>query len=256
MNNKQEDEIMNEKKSTTRSVDRALDILECFFEQKKGLSLMEIAEITKLSPSTTHRIVNSLLVRHFLERNSVNKKFFLGPKIAKLGNISLTSIDENLKEIAKEYMIELRDKDNENVSLYLLDGDNKICIERVLSSKTLRQIINIGDRLEIDKGSVGRVFLAHMTKEKLDEMLNKYPHIDMEKVNHCREKGYAVSNGERDEGLVGIASPIYGADGELKAVLSLSGPSFRFLNEKFDVKIEDTVKTVKKISMAMGYQYI
>lgn len=249
-----EDDIMSEKKSTTRSVERALDILECFFENEKELSLMEISEITELSPSTTHRIVNSLLVRHFLGRDIANKKFFLGPKIAKLGNISLSSIDENLKEIAKEFMIQLRDKDNENVSLYVLDDDNKLCIERVLSSQTLRQIINIGDRLKIDRGSTGRVFLANMSKEKFDHMIEKYPNIDLEKVNQCREKGYTISNGERDEGLVGIAAPIFGADETIKAVLSLSGPSFRFINEKLNDKIEDTVETAKKISQAIGYQ--
>ncbi|SHI36545.1 transcriptional regulator, IclR family [Dethiosulfatibacter aminovorans DSM 17477] len=245
---------MSEKKPTTRSVDRALDILECFLGKERELSLMEISEMTELSPSTAHRMINSLMTRHFLERNNENKKFFLGRKIAKLGSMSLTSIDENLKELAKEYMIQLRDKENENVSLYVLDGDYKLCVERFLSSQTLRQVINIGDRLKIDKGSTGRVFLSHMEKEELDAMLKKYPNIDIEKVNQCREKGYTISNGERDEGLVGIAAPIYGADNSLKAVLSLSGPSFRFINENLNDKIEDTKATAYEISKAIGYQ--
>ncbi len=245
---------MSEKKTTTRSVDRALDILECFLGHERELSLMEISELTELSPSTAHRMVNSLMARHFLERNNINKKFFLGPKIAKLGTMSLAAIDENLKELAKENMLRLRDKDNENVSMYLLDGDYKLCIERVLTSQTLRQVITIGDRLTIDRGSTGRVFLAHMEKEKLDDMIARYPNIDIEKVKQCREKGYAISNGERDEGLVGIAAPIYGADNSLKAVLSLSGPSFRFINESLNDKIDDTKSTAYEISRAIGYQ--
>lgn len=245
---------MIEKKSTTRSIERSLDIFECFLDNKHGLSLMEIAEKSDLSPSTAHRILNSLLSRHFLERNNENKKFFLGSKIARLGNISLSSIDENFKEISKEFMFELRDKYNENASLYVLEGDNKLCIERVQSSRTLRQIINVGERMSINRGSVGRVFLAYMNEEKLKIFIEKFDNIDLENVMKIKEKGYAFSNGEREEGLVGIASPIFNIKGKMIAVLSLSGPSIRFLNEDLSEKINDTIQTAKRISNALGFE--
>lgn len=244
---------MTEKKSTTRSIERSLDILECFLDNKHGLSLMEIAEKSELSPSTAHRILNSLLSRHFLERNSDNKKFFLGSKIARLGNISLSSIDENFKEISKIFMIELRDKYNENASLYVLEGESKLCIERVQSSRALRQIINIGERMSINKGSVGRVFLAYMDDEKLKSFTEKHDNIDLENVRKVKDKGFTFSNGEREEGLVGIAAPIFNIKGKMIAVLSLSGPSIRFLNENLTDKINDTINTAKKISNSLGY---
>lgn len=244
---------MTEKKSTTRSIERSLDILECFLDNKHGLSLMEIAEKSDLSPSTAHRILNSLLSRHFLERNSENKKFFLGSKIARLGNISLSSIDENFKEISKIFMIELRDKYNENASLYVLEGESKLCIERVQSSRALRQIINIGERMSIDKGSVGRVFLAYMDDEKLKSFIEKHDNIDLENVRKVKDKGFTFSNGEREEGLVGIAAPIFNIKGKMIAVLSLSGPSIRFLNEDLTDKINDTINTAKKISNSLGF---
>lgn len=245
---------MTEKRSTTRSIERSLDILECFLHNKHGLSLMEIAEKSDLSPSTAHRILNSLLNRHFLERNSENKKFFLGSKIARLGNISLSSIDENFKEMSKIFMIKLRDKYNENASLYILEGESKLCIERVQSSRTLRQIINVGDRVTINKGSVGRVFLTYMEEEERNRIIDKYGNISIEEIMKTKEKGYAFSNGEREEGLVGIASPVFNIKGKMIAVLSLSGPSIRFLNEDLAEKIDDTIQTAKKISNALGFE--
>lgn len=245
---------MPEQKSTTRSIERALDILECFLSDGHALSLMEISEKTNLSPSTTHRILNSLLNRHFLERNDENKKFYLGSNIAKLGNISLKSIDENLNEIARPFMLELRDKYNENVSLYVLDKENKLCIERIQSTRTLRQIINVGDRLTISKGSVGKLFLAYMDENKQKEFFARHNDIKLEDLMKIKEKGFAFSNGEREEGLVGIASPIYSVKGEVIAALSLSGPSIRFLNEELTDKINDNIKTADKISNALGYE--
>lgn len=245
---------MAEKKSTTRSIERSLDILECFLSNENALSLMEISEKTDLSPSTSHRILNSLLNRHYLERNSENKKFFLGSTIAKLGNISLKSIDRNFKEIARPYMIELRDKYNENSSLYIRDGKYKICIERIQSKRSLRQIINIGDRISIFKGSVGKIFLAYMEDSKQREFLDGYDYISAEDLQKIKEKGYAFSDGEREEGLVGLASPIFDIEGHVIGVLSLSGPSIRFLNEELTDKINDVISTAKEISFALGYE--
>jgi DNA-binding IclR family transcriptional regulator len=239
-------------KSTTRSINRALDILECFLKEEE-LSLMEISNKTDLSPSTAHRLVNSLMDKHYLERDESNKKFFLGPMIARLGNVSLKSIDTNFKEIAKKYMQELKDEFNENVALYVSEGDYKLCIERIEADRTLKQIIHVGDRLKINKGSIGKIFLAHMDEEKLKELKERYPNIDLEEIKEVREQGYSFSDGEREEGLVGIACPIYNIKGEILAAISLSGPSIRFLDDKLNNKIEKTKKTAMEISTALGY---
>jgi len=239
-------------KSKTRSINRALDILECFLEEEE-LSLKEISLKTNLSPSTAHRLVNSLMDKHYLERDESNKKFFLGPMIARLGNISLSSIEVNFKEIAKKYMENLKEKFNENVSLYVLDGEYKMCIERIEADRTLKQIINVGDRLKINRGSIGKIFLANMNKKRLKELKEKYPNIDLEEMKRVKEQGYSFSNGEREEGLVGIAAPIYNLKGEVIASLSLSGPSVRFLDDDLPKKIEETKKTAMEISIALGY---
>ncbi len=239
-------------KSKTRSINRALDILECFLEDEE-LTLKEIANKTDLSPSTAHRLVNSLLDKHYLERDESNKKFFLGPMIARLGNVSLQSIDVNFKEIAKSYMEKLQKDLNENVSLFVHDGDYKLCIERIEANRTLKQIINVGDRLKINRGSIGKIFLSHMTEEELNKMVEKFPNIDKNEMKKVLKQGYSFSNGERVEGLVGIACPIYNINGKLIAALSLSGPSVRFLDDKLNNKIEKTKKTAMEISTALGY---
>lgn len=80
--------------STTRSVDRTLDLLECFITDEKELSLTEISDKTGLSLSTVHRLVNALLNRQYLIRNEDNKKYFLGPKIMQLGAAALSIVQK------------------------------------------------------------------------------------------------------------------------------------------------------------------
>ena len=65
-----------------------------------------------------------------------------------------------------------------------------------------------------------------------------------------RLKGYALSSGEREEGLFGLAVPILDAEGELVAAASMSGPTVRFENETLTDKITSMVKMGQRISAA------
>lgn len=59
---------MSEGNSSTRSIERALDILECFMFGGIELSLMEISNKINLSPSTAHRLIGTLQKGIFAEK--------------------------------------------------------------------------------------------------------------------------------------------------------------------------------------------
>jgi len=236
---------MGKNKSTTRSIDRALDILETFLHEGGNLSLTEIAESTKLNSSTAHRIVSALLERKFLIRNN-QKKYNLGPKITELGNISNINIDNQLKRIAKGYMIELKDKYDEDVRLFVVDGREKLCIESIQSSKISEHIMDVGDKHDILSGAPGRVFLAYMNKEKRKNIIEN-SEITEKDLKTVKEKGYALSIGEKKEGLVGLAAPIMDNNNNIIASMSLSGPAQRMIDEEISDKIADVIATAKKI---------
>ena len=63
---------MERQNSPTRSVERALDILECFMD-KDEMILLEIAEKTGLSSSTALRILQALTEHDFIVKNTQDK---------------------------------------------------------------------------------------------------------------------------------------------------------------------------------------
>lgn len=241
-----------EKNSPTRSVERALEILECFLDEKE-LTLSQISDKTNLSPSTVHRIIATLQSKHFIERDSDTKKIILGYKLNQLASKLPSETYEELKKIAYNHMFKLHEKYNENVRLFVMDGEYKMCIAVVESTRSLRQIIKIGERHLLIRGAAGKVFLAYMDTKHRNEII-KDTRLDDSVFEKVIEKGYALSVGEREEGLVGIASPIMDSQGNLVAVLSLSGPSVRFVNEEMSDKVNDTVKTALEISKGLGYK--
>lgn len=240
-----------EKNSPTRSVERALEILECFIDEKE-LTLSQISDMTKLSPSTVHRIIATLQTKHFLERNPDTKKIILGYKLNQLASKFQAETYDELKRAAYRHMLSLHDLYNENVRLFVLDGEYKLCIAAVESTRSLRQIIKIGERHLLIRGAAGKVFLAYMDPKRREEVIRD-TRLDDSVFEKIIEKGYALSVGEREEGLVGIASPIMDSEGNLVAVLSLSGPSVRFVNEEMSDKVNDTVKIALEISKELGY---
>ncbi len=64
-------------------------------------------------------------------------------------------------------------------------------------------------------------------------------------VDLVRERGFAITRGELEEGLDGIAAPVFGPDGHVMAALGVSGPAFR---------IEDSLTSIGDLVVAEARQ--
>ena len=55
---------------------------------------------------------------------------------------------------------------NETASVYIAEGDSRICLDHVESTHSLRRVIPIGESLPLYKGAAGKVLLAWAPKEE------------------------------------------------------------------------------------------
>jgi DNA-binding IclR family transcriptional regulator len=241
---------MTEKDNSVRAVERALDILDSFAPGQLELSLTDLSKRISLAMSTTSRLVSTMEKRNFLTRNDDNQRYSLGPRIAQIGALGLSSFD--LRKVALPFMRELNKIYDEGVSLYAVQDDERICIERVESTKPLRRVINVGDRHLLTRGAAGRVLLAYLSEDKRSELLAKDPFTTEEALAELRQRGFTVSLGEREEGVTSIAAPVQDARREVVAALAMSGPSVRFEGPGFDDKIAKVKKCADLISEALG----
>lgn len=233
-----------------RSIERALDILDCFGPGRLELTLTDIASSIGLAMSTTSRIAATLEQRRYLSRNPDTQKYSLGARLAQIGALGLSNME--LRRVALPFMKELSTMFNEGVSLYVIREDERICVERVESTLPLRRVVNVGDRHPLTRGAAGRVLLAYLGHERRRELLAKDPYTTEEALDELRHSGYAVSLGEREEGVSSIAAPIEDARCEVVAALSMSGPSVRFEGPTFTDRIAKVKKTAELISRALG----
>lgn len=243
---------MNNGDSTVRSIDRALDILDCFEPGRLELSLTELARGIGLSMSTTSRLVATLESRRYLTRDPETQRYSLGARIGQIGALGISTM--NLGKIAQPFMRDLKELYNEGVSLYVTREDERLCIERVESTLPLRRVVNVGDRHPLTRGAAGRVLLAYLPLERREALLRTDPYTTEEALGALRKGGYTVSLGEREEGVSSIAAPVFDARGEVVAALSMSGPSVRFEGPGFSDKIAKVKNAAESISKALGYK--
>lgn len=237
--------------TTTRSIERAFDILECFLNEKQEFTLKEIVYLTQLSPSTVHRLIKALEKRNYLICDST-KKYKLGSMVSKLGFVTTGKMGLDFKMLARKYMIELHQKYNESISLYIIDDDKRLCIDRIESTHDLRRVIDIGSTFPLEVGAAGRVLLAFQDQDSVDDM---YLNVNISSLEYkkIREQGYIISEGEREVGVSALAVPIFNFTNKIIATLALSGPSIR-LDEKTLNQIAIDLKDISdKISKELGY---
>ena len=129
--------------SLLKSLEKSLDVLDIFVEDNSGMTLKDIAEQTQLNTSTAFRIVNTLERRGYLCRDEASKQYRLGPKALALGYSSHWT--ENIITLAKPYLRRLQQMFNETASIYIAEGDSRICIDHIESTHSLRRVIPLGE---------------------------------------------------------------------------------------------------------------
>jgi len=76
----------------------------------------------------------------------------------------------------------------------------------------------------------------------------------LEEIKTTTERGYAIDNGEHEEGIKCLAAPIRGYGGDVVGAVSLTGLQREFDGPEEAGKMIATVtKTATEISRALGY---
>lgn len=208
---------------------RLLSLLEVFNAQSEELSLVEIAERADMPIATTFRLTRELADWGALERLD-NRRYRVGLRLWEIGNLAPRQRD--LREISRPFMQDLYEATNENVQIGVRDGCEVLIVEMVSGRRAVPTVTRVGGRLPLHATAVGKVTLAFSEPELLGRVLSKrlpklaprtvtMPGMLMQAVERTREThlGFAVE--EMTRGASSVASPVFGADGTLRATIAL-----------------------------------
>jgi IclR family KDG regulon transcriptional repressor len=246
-----------------QSIDRAVRILDCFTREHPELGVREVARKIGLSSSAAGRLMAAMKVLGILSQNPSTRMYSLGPRVLTWAGTYLSTSD--IRNVAFPYLEELHQKTRETISLYILDGHERVCIERLESTQNVRFVApRVGRHLPLHAGSAGKVLLAFLpsalreeilssTLEKLTEKTIVDLPILREELVAIRKNGYAISNGEWILDASGIAAPIFDRNGDITAALTISGPTQRFTKEAVSDYIDCIRQVAGSISHDLGF---
>jgi len=236
---------------SVRALERGLDILGCFQGASSSIPLTTIAGSVDLSLSTALRILGTLEKKGFITRDEASKRYSLGPSL--LGLTAAAQRMNNLSMVALPFMQELNAEHDETISLYIISGMQRVCIQRVDSRQSLRQVVSIGDVLPLGLGAGGRVLTAWLAESQDIDLATLAPTLSHSVLEQVRQNGYAASFNERGEGIYGVAAPVRDSGGSVVAALSLSGPTARFALERLTELASAVMGKADEISKAQGW---
>jgi DNA-binding IclR family transcriptional regulator len=233
-----------------RSVQRALDILSLLTEERPTVSIRDIVESTGLAKTTVIRLVQTLEQSGLLWGTSGG--YMAGPGLWRWAHLARRSWE--LPPQTQRIMRDLADRQRETVNVYVLRDMFRVCIAQQESPQPLRHVVHIGDELPLWAGASAKVLLIGAPQALLTRVAASSPYGDKHIkqlrrwTEEAAEQGFAVSHGEREEGLTAVAAPILGKSGAVIAALSLSGPTVRFSDDRIAAFAKDLKQVAQQMS--------
>ncbi|MFB5934677.1 IclR family transcriptional regulator [Peribacillus frigoritolerans] len=249
-----------------QSVIKALKLLNLFLEEKKELTLSEIATKSNMPKPSAYRFLTSLEVCGFLVKTKNTEqdvRYRLGLKLLELGNMVSEQLD--LRTIALPCMRKLCADINEAVHLVILDGDEAVYIEKVESSQAVRLHTRVGKRSDLYIGSGPKLLLAYLPETERETLMEKMAFTKLtpytiknkeilyKEIEQIRCNGYSISKGEQDEETIGISYPVLDYTHKVVAALTVSGPNTRMQEKGEETIRKKTKETASLISHELGY---
>lgn len=247
-----------------QAVSHALDLLEQFHDDVDELGVTELSKRLKLHKNNVFRLLATLESRGYIEQNKATENYRLGLKALELGQTFIKQM--GLLRQAKPILEQIVGSCNETSYVAIYKENHTVYLDVVETNLTVRVVSRVGSRLPAHCTAAGKVHMAFMTDEELEDLLAEIKFVQhtpttiagaealKAELAKVREQGFAFDDEELDPGVRCIAAPIRDYTRRIVGAISISGPSMRLDNERIDNELVPLVlKAGSDLSTRLGY---
>lgn len=214
------------------SLSRGLQIIGAFDPARPSMTLSELAARANINRAASRRLLTTLVRDGYAATDG--KYFRLLPKVLDLSASVMASMD--LSKALQAAVTDLSNALDESCFAAVLDGQSVVYVARSLCSRVINLNISIGKRAPAHAVSSGRVLLAGLSEEKLEDyfarakLLKFTPFTSTSKrqlrtaLNQVRRDGYSIVNQELEVRLQSISVPVFDTFGNPVAALNVCCP--------------------------------
>lgn len=245
-----------------QSVDRALRVLELLAAWGEG-GVTELAEEIGVHKSTAFRLLETLEARGLVEQTEDRGKYALGFGLVRLAGAVSGQMD--LVKASRPVTARLAQDVGETVNLAVLREHYAVNVDQALGPAAVSTHNWVGELTPLHATSSGKVLLAWREPAERARLLDAAglpAYTDRTRTDAAAleeelatvvAQGYATTVGELEVGLNAVAVPVRGADGDVVAALSASGPDYRFTRDRIDEVVDRVRAAGTELSHRLGH---
>ena len=249
---------------TVPAVQRALALLELFLGEREELSSRDITQELGLPRTTTHELIHTLLDLGYLIPSPMQPgNFRLGVRVLQLGMTYASRLQ--LATEGREVAEQIAHGCAETVHVAVRDGPGVVYIVKVDSTRAVRMVSAQGRRIPAHCTSVGKVLLAQLSDDEIDELYagtagleqltpNSITDIDKLKksLKMVRYDGIAFEREESTPEIACVGAPVRDHTGAVVAAMSIAVPVTRWGSRSDDDWAELVRRGAAMLSRRLG----
>jgi DNA-binding IclR family transcriptional regulator len=251
-----------EEQGGSRSVRRALDILEFLLQRGEPATVAAIVSSLRIPKSTAYELVRSLSEAGYLEPAGRAAGLYLGRKLFELGMAYRSQVD--LLRDGSQIVEELRDATAETVQLSVLENDMMLVLLKEEGSHSIRIISRVGSRVPVNWAAAGRLLVSDLDDGTLAALLKRsvrqsptgrsitdVPKL-IQQIRKFRKQGYATELNETNEHAGCVAAPVIDGSNRCVAAISIVAPEHRLGKQNREELIAKVRAAAAKLSSRLG----
>lgn len=246
-----------------KSLYKALRLLDYFDDAHPDAGVTELAAYSGMLKSSVHNILQTFELCGYVTQDSETSRYMLGGAA-----VSLFSRFKETRRIdyrITEYLQSLRDKFRKDVYFAAKDHDDAVCLCAELETPSGASYAKVGARTPLHATSLGKVLLGYSTAdEKRAFCAQELPACTAQTITggsvlaaeleRIIYNGCAMSSGEYQDGLYGIAVPVtLGAEPVQYAIgLASDTPISGYMQKQY---LSELRYIAKKIASVVGRRW-
>ncbi|WP_329236753.1 IclR family transcriptional regulator [Actinoallomurus sp. NBC_01490] len=248
-------------KNLVVSVLKACQLMECFTREKPNLTLTDLTAATGMNKTTVHRLASTLIRAGWLTRGD-GATYRLTMRPFRVGAVALAEL--SLRGEAVPFLRGLADRFGDTAYLMIPGQEGAVCVDMVQGNNPVRvNTVGVGTVLPYHTAAgpvVMLAFSAELRERWLARTLDQYTSntlVDAQTLTDHLDKvvrdGYAISEEDYLYGVGAVAAPVFDAQDEIAATLSLGGVNDGFRGSRLLEIIEAVTSSARELSARLGH---
>ena len=214
---------MPENSHKVHAVEKAIALLDCFWREKRPMTLTELSRMTGWPKSTVHNLLASMMDSAVVEQSAADGKYRLGLHLFEYG----CTISEhwNVVKLARPHLNALVARTGESAYLASLNVDTLLIVDSAEPNNVFRVASTVGTRLPLHCTSQGKAILAYDDPANVRRLLKragmksytmhtlKTVEAYLAQLEEIRRTGIATEYEEYHNGMCAFAAPVFDHEG-------------------------------------------